>query len=518
MRRPFKLTACVLTILLALTIPHPAIAYVSAHTVGADLCICPGLCLHAITRADTQVCPYVVLQTALSGQWAGAVTAGSMSGTLEIAISQEGGVGTATVKMDMGGRQASSKASDLNVTETGLSFTMEFAGANVRFTGKVVEKKISGVLEAIAGGRVVGAGSWTVTRTSTPQPAPENTRDTSTNSGQARMIGEVMEIDRAALRLSVKLDRGDTVAVKLNTATSYLRVSPEESSLEKAAPISLAEVAVGDRVYARGQKSEDNAAFSARQLIVMAKADLALKRERERMAWRQRSVVGVITAVNPNTREIALLMRAPDGVRPLTIRVGEVARFRRYAPDSIKFSDAKPSSFAELRVDDQLRALGEKSADGSRFAAEEIVSGSFQVIGGEVAAINQQSNELTIKELQNGRPVTIVVGKDSLLRRLAPDFATMIADRARRGNVRSRSNAPDPEEAVERMPAFAISDLKPGDRVIVSCVKNAAPARVMAIGLFAGVDPLLKLLKELLAQRGGGGASNLSLGLPMGVL
>src|SRR5262245_14727489 len=105
MRRPSKITACVLTILLALPIPHPAIAYVSGHTVGAD----------------TQVCPYVDLQTALSGQWAGAVTAGSMSGALEIAISREGGVWAASVKMEMGGRQASNQASDLKVTETGLS-------------------------------------------------------------------------------------------------------------------------------------------------------------------------------------------------------------------------------------------------------------------------------------------------------------------------------------------------------------------------------------------------------------
>jgi hypothetical protein len=101
---------------------------------------------------------------------------------------------------------------------------------------------------------------------------------------------------------------------------------------------------------------------------------------------------------------------------------------------------------------------------------------------------------------------------------LAPDFAAMVAGLARRGNARSSSNATDPEEAVERMPAFAISELKPGDRVIVTCVRNAAPARVMAIGLFAGVDPLIKLLREQLAKRGGGAASNLSLGLPMGVL
>src|SRR5262245_24183101 len=53
-------------------------------------------------------------------------------------------------------------------------------------------------------------------------------------SGQARVIGEVTEIDRAALRLSVKLDGGSVMVVQLDPETSYLRVSPEESSLEKA--------------------------------------------------------------------------------------------------------------------------------------------------------------------------------------------------------------------------------------------------------------------------------------------
>ncbi len=341
------------------------------------------------------------------------------------------------------------------------------------------------------------------------------------SSGQARVIGEVTEIDQTLLRLSVKLDTGETVAVKLDPATSYMRVSPEDSSLEKAVPISLAAIAAGDRVYARGQKTEDKAAFYARQLVVMMKNDLARKQERERMDWRRRSIVGVITALNPDTKEIRLLTRGPDGARPMMIRIVEGVRFRRYAPDSVKFSDTKPSSFAELKVDDQLRALGEKSGDGSRFTPEEIVSGSFRIVGGIVTSINQQNNEITIRELQTQQPVTIAISKDSLLRQLAPEFAAMAADRARRGNApaaQSSSNSPDPEEAVERMPAFTISELKPGDRVIVSSVKNATPARVKAIGLFTGVDPLFKLLQEQLAQQRGVATNNLSLGLPMGVL
>jgi Golgi nucleoside diphosphatase len=47
-------------------------------------------------------------------------------------------------------------------------------------------------------------------------------------------------------------------------------------------------------------------------------------------------------------------------------------RFFRYAADSVNLNDARPSSFAEIKVGDQLRALGQKSEDGSRLAAEEI--------------------------------------------------------------------------------------------------------------------------------------------------
>src|SRR5262249_32618270 len=36
-----------------------------ACTVGADLCVCPGLVLSVTTGADTQVCPYTDSQTAL---------------------------------------------------------------------------------------------------------------------------------------------------------------------------------------------------------------------------------------------------------------------------------------------------------------------------------------------------------------------------------------------------------------------------------------------------------------------
>jgi hypothetical protein len=44
---------------------------------------------------------------------------------------------------------------------------------------------------------------------------------------------------------------------------------------------------------------------------------------------------------------------------------------------------------------------------------------------------------------------------------------------------------------LERMPAFNISELKPGDAVIVASTAGADPGRVTAITLLAGVEPLL---------------------------
>src|SRR5215471_10960791 len=68
-------------------------------------------------------CPPVPISTSapdLNGQWAGAVTTGSMSGALEIVIPQDGGAWNVTMKMDMGGKQASNQTGDLKVGEIKL--------------------------------------------------------------------------------------------------------------------------------------------------------------------------------------------------------------------------------------------------------------------------------------------------------------------------------------------------------------------------------------------------------------
>ncbi|HBE81402.1 MAG TPA: hypothetical protein DDW24_01305, partial [Blastocatellia bacterium] len=53
------------------------------------------------------------------------------------------------------------------------------------------------------------------------------------------------------------------------------------------------------------------------------------------------------------------------------------AIFKRYAPNSIRYSETVPSSVSNIQAGDMVRALGDRSADGLSFAAEEGVTGGF---------------------------------------------------------------------------------------------------------------------------------------------
>jgi hypothetical protein len=405
------------------------------------------------------------------------------------------------------------------------------------------------VLLALAG----GAGAYG--QSAQPSPAAPKTKDAGVTPNG--VIGEVTLIEAAANRLTVKTDAGASFMVMLNEKTAYMRLAPGEKTLTNAVKIQLAEVGVGDRVWARGRVAEDQKSVPAIALIVMTKADLAQKQERERAEWRKRGVSGIIAALNPETKEITLSAGGRGGTaQPVAIAAaGDVVRFRRYAPDSVKFSDARPSTFTELKVGDQLRALGDRSADGLRFTPEEIVSGSFRTVGGAITAVDAAANEIKIKDVQSEQTLTVVVSQDSLLRRLPPEFAARLAQRrerggggggdagasgrprrepgaqgsteggetGRRGRAGQDGTGPragrgaDFQEMIERFPAISIAELKPGDMIIVSSTVGAESSRVTAIKLLAGVDELLKSTQGRQRRQGGtGGDSGLGLDGPGG--
>ncbi|HEX8187895.1 MAG TPA: hypothetical protein VF586_06080, partial [Pyrinomonadaceae bacterium] len=231
------------------------------------------------------------------------------------------------------------------------------------------------------------------------------------------VLGDVVAVDAAAKQIFVKTDAGAVVVVAVADSTRIVKNPPGESKLDKSAPYTLAEIAAGDRLLALGRLSDDGKTLaSPRAVVVNTKADIDRKRESERAEWQARGVVGVVSAVNAETKEITINTRTPEGPKPVVVAAGGPAvKLRRYAPDSIKFADAKPSTFEEVKAGDQLRAKGERTADGAKLTAEEVVTGTFRTTLGTVKAVDAAKNEITVEQASDKKPLTVVVRPDSVL-------------------------------------------------------------------------------------------------------
>jgi hypothetical protein len=301
-----------------------------------------------------------------------------------------------------------------------------------------------------------------------------------------------------------------------------------ETSLANATKITFGEVAEGDRVLAMGKLSDDHKVIPARAIVVMTKADIAKKHEAERAEWKRRGILGIITALKPETKEITISTRTMAGPQALIIPVSEKVELRRYAPDSIKFADARTATFDELKVGDQLRALGERNAAGTAFNAEKVVTGSFKTVAGVVTAVDVATGELKINDLQNKQPLTIIVKQDAVLRKFpaANEMGAMMMARpagagqqpgAGQGGVRMAGGGMNIQDMLERLPIIALADVKAGDTIIVSSTKGADASRLTAISLISGADTLLNMLAARQQQASGQTAPNPAAGLGSGI-
>jgi len=367
----------------------------------------------------------------------------------------------------------------------------------------------------------LSAGSLSAQTTNTASVTSANSANT---PRVYQLVGEVMSVDKTANQVSIKTKGNEVVALSLDQNTDYKRVPPGETTLNKAVAVTMAEMSVGDQVYARGMISDNGNRAPVRQLVIMSHADIARKHEQERAEWQKRGIVGSIKAINPTTKEISVTARVPEGTRQITITPGDAVRYRRYEPESVKFSSALPSSFTELKVGDQIRALGDKSADGTHFTAEEIVSGTFRTLVGTITEVNPTTAEIKINELNTRKPLTVVTKEESMVRRMSPELIAMLVPKKGQpspGTQAPPARASEPsanknvEEEIEKLKTQAISELQPGEMVIVTSTIGKDASRLTAIALISGVNPLVKALQANSPPAAKGpNQLNTALGLP----
>jgi hypothetical protein len=349
-------------------------------------------------------------------------------------------------------------------------------------------------------------------------------------TASARPLGTIKSISGNSLTLST--DAGVSYSVSVGDAARILRIEPGAKDLKNASPLTLSDLQVGDRILVMGKVSEDGHSVAATSVIAMKKADVASKQEHDRQDWQRRGVGGLVSAVDPATGTITITARAAASSKDVAIHTSKDTILRRYAPDSVNFDDAKPSSLGEIKPGDQVLARGTRSADGSDLAAEEIVSGAFRNIAGTISSIDAASNTINVMDLIAKKPVDVKITQDSQLRKLPPQMAQFMAMRLKGGQAGAGSGTAgngasaekqagaagasgsgagaasadggngqggrggrgggDLQQILNRVPKASLSDLQKGDAVMIVSTAGSGSGGVTAITLVSGVEPILQ--------------------------
>jgi hypothetical protein len=377
-------------------------------------------------------------------------------------------------------------------------------------------------------------GNATIAQT---PPAPRN-----------RVIGVVSAVDSAANLLSIKTDAGDIYAVSLSPETKLLRLAPGEKDLSKAQVIQFTDIAVGDRVLAQGPLKDADKTLAAARIIDMSQADIAKKNQEEQADWRKRGTAGVVTLKDDATGQFSVRLPSIAGDGELVkIAVTPKTVLKRYAPDSVKYSDAKISTLAEIQKGDQIRVLGNKDEASGAIQAEQVVSGSFVTMAATVTSVDAAAGVIQVKNIETGKPAAVRITAETNLRRM-PQMGGMAGGMPGAGGGQRPAGAPgqgpatpgggaagagagqgapgaawsggqggpnggarrggDFSRFMEFMPKVGVDTLKPGETIVVASSKSTKPGEVTAITLLAGAEGLVAMAQMRASQSGRSAASN----------
>jgi uncharacterized protein DUF5666 len=370
----------------------------------------------------------------------------------------------------------------------------------------------------------LAAGSGTDSHAAQAQTAQQPPAQ---GAGTAKPVGTIKAISGNTITLTT--DAGSDVTILIEDATKLVRIAPGQKDLKDATPIHLQDVQPGDRILVRGKVAEDGKSVLALSVIAMKKADVTEKQAHDREEWQKRGTGGLVSSVDAAGSTVTISLPAVGEKKSVAVHLSKDTVLRRYAPDSVKFDDAKPAPLSEIKPGDQLRARGTRNADGTELAAEEVVSGTFRNIAGTISALDASAGTITVQDLAANKPVAVKVTPDSQLRKLPPAVAQRIAVRlkglpgdatptaagasttngaqdARAGGAssggpgqggpggmgRSGAGALDLQQAINRLPASMLADFQKGEAVMLVATEGGPGGTPTAITLLGGVEPILQ--------------------------
>jgi len=301
-----------------------------------------------------------------------------------------------------------------------------------------------------------------------------------TSPARKPVLGTVSDFRVKSLELGVRADGGGTVWIKFSAETEVLLAAPGEKDLNHAQPARIADIARGDRVLASFVEGMQE----ARRIVVVSASDIARRNAAERLDWEKRGITGMVTARSGD--DIVVETRTPEGAQRTTVVLTAKTTIRRYAPDSVKFTDARPASADEIAVGDQLRARGDRSEDAARLTAQDVVFGTFLTTLGTVQSVDREKGEVRILDLASQNALVVRLTADTQVKKL-PETHTAPAEHSAHHQPGSLA------QMLQQLPAGTMDDLKPGTTAVVTSTRGSQPGRVTGIMVIANVDELIRM-------------------------
>jgi co-chaperonin GroES (HSP10) len=352
-----------------------------------------------------------------------------------------------------------------------------------------------------------------------------------------RRIGVIKTINGNTISLTpLPPDTGTETTITVTETTRILRIAPGEKNLKSAATLQLQDLQVGDHILVGGKPSDDGKSITAASVVVMKASDVEAKQEQERQDWQKRGLGGLVCAVDASAGAVTISTTGACKTKTMAVKTSKTTIFRRYSPDSVKFDDAMPSSLQQIQPGDQLRARGDRNAEGSELTADEIVTGVFRNIAGTVNSVDASAGTINVQDLVSKKPVQIKITSDSQLHKLPPEMAQRMAIRLKAaalgggaggsggpggnsvagapaggqsawqggpggsspaagggmsGGMRA-GGAPDLNQMLSHTPVTTLADLNKGDAVVILATEGSSTTSSTAITLISGVDPILR--------------------------
>ena len=254
--------------------------------------------------------------------------------------------------------------------------------------------------------------------------------------GQAAVnqLGTVKTVAGSTITLTPA--SGADVTITVSPDAPVLQLPPGSKSLQAATPAKLEDVSVGDRILATGKAGDAAGTLTASRIVLMKSNDIAARNAAEQREWQRNGLGGLVKSVD------GPVVTVVSGAKVLKIATTPTTDFKRYASDSVAFTDTKPGTLADVHAGDQLRARGTVADDKLSMTAVAVVSGSFENLSGVISAIDPAAQSLTLKDLTTKKNVTVMITSKSDLRVLPAQAAAAFAARTAGAGAAHPAGAP----------------------------------------------------------------------------